>query len=107
MSEKLQSVVSELREKTANFDATGKEFLAIQISLKDLDESFFIEIKDDVLTIEPSEYADRQAKVIMTSDDFIKMMNGQLNSMIALTTGKLKVEGDLMKASALSKIFKK
>jgi putative sterol carrier protein len=107
MNEKLTSIVTELQERTANFDASGKPFLAIQITLKDLDGCFYIEIKDGKLTIEQAEYTDRQANVIMESDNFMKMINGELNSLVALTTGKLKIEGDLTKAKALKELFKK
>jgi putative sterol carrier protein len=34
------------------------------------------------------------------------MINNQLNSTLAFTTGKLKIEGDIGKASELSKLFK-
>jgi putative sterol carrier protein len=37
----------------------------------------------------------------------MKMINGELNSLVALTTGKLKIEGDLTKAKALKELFKK
>ncbi|MCL2036917.1 MAG: SCP2 sterol-binding domain-containing protein [Oscillospiraceae bacterium] len=105
MSEKLQAIMAELKEKTADFDAEGRDFLAVQITLKDLNEVLYIEIKDGKLTIEPCEYTDRQANVIIASDNFVKMMNGKLNSMLAFTTGKLKVEGNIGKATELSKVF--
>jgi len=103
------SIVEELRERVAKvgFDATGRDFLAIQVTLKDIGECFYIEIKDDKLTFEAAEYTDRQANIIMTSENFMKMANGELNSMLALTTGKLKIEGDITKAKALKEIFKK
>ena len=107
MSEKLNSIITELKERTASFDASGRDFLAIQITLKDLEESFYIEVKDGELSIEPYEYNDSQAKVIITSDNFIKLINGKLNAMVALTTGKLKIKGDLTKAKALTELFTK
>jgi putative sterol carrier protein len=107
-NEQFNEIIGELKEKTANFNAAEyKDFLAVQITLKDLDGVFYIEIKDGVLTIEPFEYNDRQANIIMTGENFKKMMNGKLNSVIAFTTGKLKVEGAISKASELSKIFKR
>jgi len=107
MNEKIVSIVEELRKRTENFDASGKNFLAIQVTLKDLEGCFYIEVKDDKLTFESAEYKDRQANVIMTSDNFMKMINGELNSLMALTTGKLKIEGDLTKAKELKELFKK
>jgi putative sterol carrier protein len=42
----------------------------------------------------------------MGDDDFVKMIQGQLNAMSAYTSGKLKVEGDLMKSQLIQKLFK-
>jgi putative sterol carrier protein len=38
--------------------------------------------------------------------DFLKMMNGQLPPMQAYTSGKLKIEGDIMKSQLIEKLFK-
>jgi putative sterol carrier protein len=108
MSEKFKSVFDELKEKTASFDASGYgDFLAVQVTLKELNEVFYIEIKDGKLSVEPYEYKDRQANIIISSDNFIKLMNGNLNSVLAFTTGKLKIEGSVNKATELSKILSK
>jgi len=42
----------------------------------------------------------------MGDEDFVKMIQGQLNAMAAYTSGKLKVEGDLMKSQLIQKLFK-
>jgi putative sterol carrier protein len=42
----------------------------------------------------------------MGDEDFVKMIQGQLNAMSAYTSGKLKVEGDLMKSQLIEKLFK-
>jgi len=36
----------------------------------------------------------------------VKMIQGQLNAMSAYTSGKLKIEGDLMKSQLVEKLFK-
>jgi len=105
---KFESIIDELREKTAGFDASNYyNFLAIQVTLKDLKKALYVEIKDGKLSIEPYEYNDRQANIIMTSTNFIKLINGKLDKMLALATGKLRIEGDLGKASELSNLFSK
>jgi len=38
--------------------------------------------------------------------DFLSMMNGQLPPMQAYTSGKLKIEGDIMKSQLIEKLFK-
>jgi putative sterol carrier protein len=109
MNEKIVEIVQELRRRSeaAGRDVTGKPFLAIQFTLTDLGGCFYIEIKDDKLTYEAGEYPDRQTEITMTSENFLKMINGELNSLVAMTTGKLKIKGDITKAKALKELFKK
>jgi len=102
-----QDVINEIKEKTAHFDASGyKGFLAVQVTLSDLNEPFFVEIKDGKLSIEPYEYKDRQANLIISSANFMKLINGKLNAILAVTTGKLKIEGDIGKAKELAELLK-
>jgi putative sterol carrier protein len=42
----------------------------------------------------------------MSDEDFVKYVGGQLPAMQAYTTGKLKIEGDLMKSQLVEKLFK-
>ncbi len=42
----------------------------------------------------------------MADTDFLEMMNGQLPPMQAYTSGKLKIEGDIMKSQLIEKLFK-
>lgn len=42
----------------------------------------------------------------MADTDFLKMMNGQLPPMQAYTSGKLKIEGDIMQSQLIEKCFK-
>ena len=104
---KFQTIMNEVREKASSFDGSSyNDFLAVQVTLNDLNEVFYAEVKDGKLSIEPYEYNDRQANLVISSDNFIKMINNQLNPTLAFTTGKLKVEGDIGKATELSKLFK-
>ncbi len=41
----------------------------------------------------------------ISEDDFIKLMNGQLNAMAAAMTGKLKLKGDMGYAMKLAALF--
>lgn len=41
----------------------------------------------------------------ISEDDFVKLMNGQLNAMAAAMTGKLKLKGDMAYAMKLAAIF--
>jgi putative sterol carrier protein len=42
----------------------------------------------------------------MEDADFLAMMGGTLAPMQAFTSGKLKIEGDVMKSQLLEKLFK-
>ena len=103
-----QEIIDEIKTKTTGFDAGAYNgFLALQITLSDLNEPFYVEIKDGKLSIEPYEYHDKQANLIISTKDFVKMINGKLNSMLAFTTGKLKIEGSIERAKELSELLKK
>lgn len=68
---------------------------------------FYAEIKDGKLNIEPYEYYDRDAVFIATAKVFTQLVEGKLNPVVAFTTGKLKVEGNLDKALEIQKIITK
>jgi len=102
-----EEIITEIKEKTAGFDASNYNgFLAIQVTLSDLNEPFYVEVKNGKLAVEPYEYADRQANMIISAKNFNKMINGKLNSVLAFTTGKLKIEGSIEKAKELSELLK-
>lgn len=104
----LKTILKKVNEKTASFNAGSFDgFLAIQVTLSDLNEVFYVEIKDGKLSVEPYEYNDRQANLIISSDNFAKLVNNKLNPVAAFTTGQLKVEGDTGKALELAKLFEK
>jgi putative sterol carrier protein len=42
----------------------------------------------------------------MADSDFVKLIAGELDAMSAFTTGKLKIEGDLMKSQLIEKLFR-
>jgi putative sterol carrier protein len=42
----------------------------------------------------------------MAAADFLAMMDGSLPAMQAYTSGKLKIEGDIMKSQLLEELFR-
>ena len=102
-----RDIISELKEKTASFDASGVNgLLAVQVTLRDLGEAFYVEVKDGKLSIEPHEYCDRQANLIISSAHFVKLIRGRLNAALAFATGRLKIEGNIGKAIELANLLK-
>ncbi|MGD9045779.1 MAG: SDR family NAD(P)-dependent oxidoreductase, partial [Desulfobacterales bacterium] len=62
-------------------------------------------IKDKTCTIESGAHSKPACTLKMAAADFLAMMEGTLPAMQAYTSGKLKIEGDIMKSQLLEKLF--
>jgi 3-hydroxy-3-methylglutaryl CoA synthase/NAD(P)-dependent dehydrogenase (short-subunit alcohol dehydrogenase family)/putative sterol carrier protein len=62
-------------------------------------------IKDSTCAIEAGVHAQPACTLKMTDGDFLAMMEGALPAMQAYTSGKLKIEGDIIKSQLLEKLF--
>ena len=104
-----ESIVEAARNKFYDIDVSSVlGTLAFQINIegKSVNGIFYIEIKDGKVHVEPYEYYDRNAILIMNGTNFIKLINGKLDPIVAFTTGKLKVEGDINAALEIIKFLK-
>ncbi len=63
-------------------------------------------IKDGTCAIAAGSHAKPVCTIKMGDTDFMAMMGGTLAPMQAFTSGKLKIEGDVMKSQLLEKLFK-
>lgn len=103
-----EQIVSEIRANFQNVDLgkiDGK--LAIQINLTgEGGGTFYVEVKDNVLSVEPYEYNDRDVALTLSVNNFFKIIHGKLDPVLAFTLGKLKAEGDLGKALVIKKLIK-
>jgi putative sterol carrier protein len=101
-------LVKKLKGMAAKVDATGMDFLAVQVDITgDNGGVFYVEVKDGKVNVEPYEYNDRQCRLIISMDNFNKLISGKLDPVAAFTLGKLKVEGDVGKALEFGKLIKK
>jgi putative sterol carrier protein len=62
-------------------------------------------ISDGTCTVAPGETASPTCTLKMADADFTAMMTGRLNPMQAYTSGKLIIEGDIMKSQLIEKLF--
>lgn len=102
-----QEIVAKVKERLKDVD-TGKvqDFLAIQVNITGEGEGiFYVEVKDGVLSVEPYEYYDRQAIITMKSKNFLALMDGKLDPVMAFTLGKLKIDGSIEKVLEFSKLL--
>lgn len=101
-------IMKKVKDMAANVDASGTDFLAVQVNLTGKSGGvFYVEVKDGKVSAEPYDYHDRSCAISIEPTNFVKLMDGKLDPVIAYTTGKLKVEGDLGKALEFSKLIKK
>ena len=85
-----------------------KEHLAYQFDIEDAEAGgiFYVEVKEGKLYVEPYEYNDRDAKFISDPVTFMKIAEGEIDPVMAFTTQKLKVEGNIDKALKLNDIIR-
>ena len=104
---KFDELLEKVRGMAAKADVSSSDFLAIQVNITgDEGGTFYVEVKDHKINIEPYEYNDRQCAITMNMDNFNKLLDGKLDPVFAFTTGKLKVAGDVGKAIEFSRIVK-
>lgn len=100
-------LVEKVRGLAGKVDANGRDFLAVQINIEGKENGvFYVEVKDGRINVEPYEYNDRNCAVTMNLTNFNKLIDGKLDPVLAFTTGKLKVDGDIGKALEFSKLLK-
>jgi NAD(P)-dependent dehydrogenase (short-subunit alcohol dehydrogenase family)/acyl dehydratase/putative sterol carrier protein len=65
-----------------------------------------ITVKDSKCTVAAGVHDKPTTTLKLAAEDFLKVFTGQLPAMQAYTSGKLKIEGDLMKSQLVQKLFK-
>lgn len=84
------------------------EHLAYQFNIVGEAEGiFYVEVKEGKLYVEPYEYFDRDAIFISDTKTFMKIAEGKLDPVVAVTTQKLKVEGNIDKALKFKELVDK
>jgi putative sterol carrier protein len=68
--------------------------------------TWHVKVKDQKCEVKEGTHEKPTTTIKMGDEDFVKMIEGKLNAMSAYTSGKLKVEGDLMKSQLIEKLFK-
>jgi putative sterol carrier protein len=67
---------------------------------------WYAAIREGACTVQPGIHEKPTTTLKMSGDDFLKYVSGQLPAMQAYSSGKLKIEGDLMKSQLVEKLFK-
>jgi NAD(P)-dependent dehydrogenase (short-subunit alcohol dehydrogenase family)/acyl dehydratase/putative sterol carrier protein len=67
---------------------------------------WYVTVKEDTCQVEAGQHDSPVTTLKMDSADFIDLVEGRLPAMQAYSSGKLKIEGDLMKSQLIQKLFK-
>ena len=68
--------------------------------------AFYIKIKDGKVSLEPYEYYDRDAKIIITANELEKIISREKTPDESFSEGSLTVEGNIDKAREILNAFK-
>jgi NAD(P)-dependent dehydrogenase (short-subunit alcohol dehydrogenase family)/acyl dehydratase/putative sterol carrier protein len=63
-------------------------------------------VKDGSCKVNEGVHENPTTTILMSDEDFVGLIEGTVNAMQAYTSGKLKIEGDLMKSQLIEKLFK-
>jgi len=66
---------------------------------------WIVAVKDKECDIKPGEAQNPDCTLTMSDDNFVKLFTGVMTSMQAFSSGKLSLDGDIMKSQLIEKIF--
>jgi len=66
---------------------------------------WIVAVKDKECDIKPGEAQNPDCTLTMRDDNFVKLFTGVMTSMQAFSSGKLSLDGDIMKSQLIEKIF--
>jgi putative sterol carrier protein len=67
--------------------------------------SWNVTVKDKTCAVSEGRHGGPTTTIKMGDNDFVMLIKGELNAMKAFTSGKLRVEGDMMKSQLIEKLF--
>ena len=102
-----EDMFAQVKGLLAQADASGiGERLAYQFNITgEAQWTFYLEVKDGALRVEPYDYHDRDALFTCSAETLFKIASGQTDPVAADFLGKLKVEGNIDKALKLKSLL--
>ena len=104
-----EQIVAKVKEKFADVDASsieGTKAIQINLSGKNTEGIFYIEAKDGIVNVEPYDYKDRWAVVTVAPTNLMKILDGKLDPIIAFSSGKVAIDGDVDAVLSVLKLAK-
>lgn len=104
-----EQIVAKVRTKFANADASKIDgVVALQINLegKNVQGVFYVEVKDHNVNVEPYDYFDHNAVITVNTTNLMKLLDGKLDPIVAYSSGKVCVDGDVTAALTVLNLAK-
>ena len=103
-----QEMFSQVKTLLAQADLSAvHEHLAFQFNITgEAAGAFYAEVKDGVLHVEPYTYDGYDADFTLSAETLFKIAGRKLDPILAVTLGKLKVDGNITKALKLKDLLK-
>ena len=95
-----------VKKKFANSDASGVDDFAVQITLTDNDcgGTFYAEVKNGVLSVEPYDYHDNNASLTISKSALLGFLGKRIGIEAALSGEGSSLYGDAAKVETLRKL---
>lgn len=95
-----------VKKKFANADASGVDDFAVQITLTDNDcgGTFYAEVKNGVLSVEPYDYHDNNAALTISKSALLGFLGKRIGMEAALSGEGSSLYGDAAKVETLRKL---
>ena len=96
---------NELKKDFVNKDVRNIPNVVFEFNIKDIGV-FYAKVQDGKLDIQPYSYYDNDVSFTAKFETYKKIISGELDPIKAFFNGRLKVSGDLCKATILQNILK-
>ena len=104
-----QEAFDEIKDIFIHSDVSDyRDFLAIQITMTgEGGGTFYVKFCNGKVEVQPFDYKEHDLIFICDTYDFLKIARGEMSAMAAYTVGKLKIEGDIGRASVIQRLVGK
>ena len=98
-----EAAFKKIKEKFENVDAKKLSDMAIQITISDEDcgGTFYAEVRNGQLNVEPYDYKDNDAIVDITKKALYSILDGKLSFEAAVEKGEATLMGNIEKVAAI------
>ena len=103
-----QEMFEKVKAMLSDADVSGVgEHLAFQFNVTgEAAGAFYVEVKDGALHVEPYTYNGYDAAFTLSAETLFKIAARKMDPILAVTLGKLKVEGNITKALKIKDFLK-